>query len=106
MHHNRDFVICNFILIRAKLNRNLYLNNYFSQNCSISESDVQAAGRVYVYKYPSKKQLISLTGQDEFEQFGYDFDLSIQLNRKVIAVSSYTKSKNLKHILISLIIDF
>lgn len=47
---------------------------------------------MYIYKYPSKTQLAQLSGDETFEQFGYDFDMSIQLdNRKVIAISSYTK---------------
>lgn len=64
----------------------------FLSDCTISDKDIQAAGRVYLYKYPSKTIFAQLQGEENFEQFGYDFDMSVQLNnRKVIAISSYTK---------------
>ena len=65
-------------------------------DCSISDKDIQAAGRVYLYKYPSKSILAQLSGEENFEQFGYDFDMSVQLNnKKIIAISSYTKGTNI-----------
>lgn len=61
----------------------------------MSDNDIQAVGRVYLYKYPLNTPVLTLTGQDSFEQFGYDIDMSIQLKEKkqVLAVSSYTKGK-------------
>ena len=72
------------------------MNNFLLRSdCTISDKDIQAAGRVYLYKYPSKTSFAQLRGEENFEQFGYDFDLSVQLNnRKVIAISSYTKGQN------------
>ena len=63
----------------------------------MSDQDVQSIGRVYLYKYPSSEPVKILTGSESFEQFGYDLDLSIQLQNKrsVIAISSYSKGKKL-----------
>lgn len=58
---------------------------------------MQSVGRVYLFKYPSKNPVLTLNGQSEFEQFGYDFDLSLQINSSVIAVSSLTKSTKLEN---------
>ena len=56
---------------------------------------MQAVGRVYVYKYPAMEPLAILNGTSEFEQFGYDFDLSNQLKGTLIAISSLTKDSKL-----------
>ena len=69
------------------------LLNLNRKNCSISDQDIQAVGRVYLYKYPSNQPIKVFVGNENFEQFGYDLDLSIQLQNKrsVIAISSYSK---------------
>ena len=61
-------------------------------NCSISEDDIQAVGRVYIYKYPSLKPISVLSGMSQFENFGYDMDLSRQMaSQDLIAISSIKK---------------
>ena len=62
----------------------------------MSNNDTQAVGRVYLYKYPSKEPVLVLAGQEQFESFGYDFDLSRQLNKlNLIAVSSVKKGNSI-----------
>ncbi len=93
VRHNQDYAICMLLFLCINILSSFY--NILRSDCSMSENDVQAAGRVYAFKYPSNKPLMILVGEENFEQFGYDFDLSVQLdNRKVIAVSSITKSNN------------
>lgn len=67
----------------------------FSPDCSVSPQDLQSVGRVYIYKYPLSKPLMSLSGKSEFEQFGYDFDLSFQMGSSILAVSSIGKDVKL-----------
>jgi hypothetical protein len=65
-------------------------------NCDIAQSDVQAVGRVYIFRYPSATPVAVLSGQTEYEQFGYSFDLSKQLaGLPVLAVGSMTKDTKL-----------
>ena len=64
-------------------------------NCQTSDDDIQSIGRVYIYKYPIKIPLIIYTGKNEFDQFGYDFDLSKQTNYSVIAITSLTHVSSL-----------
>jgi len=67
------------------------------QDCSnYSPDDVQAVGRVYLFKYPTKTPVKVLNGTDEFEQFGYSFDLAMNNEGNVVlAVSSVTKAVKL-----------
>ena len=71
----------------------LRIGHLYRKNCSISDQDIQAVGRVYLYKYPSSQPVKVFEGKENFEQFGYDLDLSVQLKNKrsVISISSYTK---------------
>ncbi len=53
-------------------------------------------GRVYFYKYPQTEPYLTLTGQDRFEQFGFDFDLDQRNDLGLmIAVSSSGKQTKL-----------
>ena len=65
-------------------------------SCSISQDDKQSVGRVYLYKYPNSNPVAVLTGESEFDQFGYSFDLSIQNKKMVIAVASVSKESKLE----------
>ena len=51
-----------------------------------------------MYKYPSSRPIKTFEGTENFEQFGYSLDLSVQLQNKrnVIAISSYTKDCKLE----------
>ncbi len=56
----------------------------------MDDADIQSVGRVYLFKYPSNQPITILNGTENFEQFGYDLDLS---KKSLIAVSSVTKGK-------------
>lgn len=45
--------------------------------------------------YPNTNPIMVLNGNTEFEQFGYDFDLSLQPQGQIIAISSLTKDSKL-----------
>ena len=65
------------------------------ENCQISDQDIQSAGRVYLFKYPSLKPVIILNGDKELAQFGYNIDMSHQVNNFILAVSSVTEDTRL-----------
>lgn len=65
------------------------------ENCEISDQDIQSVGRVYLYKYPSLKPIMILNGDKEWAQFGYNFDMSYQVNNFIMAVSSVTEDTRL-----------
>ncbi len=66
------------------------------QECGVySPADAQAVGRLYLFRYPSKTPVRVLNGTDEFEQFGYSFDLAKVGEGVVLAVSSVTKAVRL-----------
>ncbi|RNA30261.1 phosphatidylinositol-glycan-specific phospholipase D [Brachionus plicatilis] len=69
----------------------------YRSDCQISDQDIQSAGRVYVYKYPSQKPVMVLNGEKEWAQFGYDFDMSFQEKNLVMAVSSITEDTKLQN---------
>jgi hypothetical protein len=58
---------------------------------------VQAVGRLYLFKYPSSNPVSVLEGQTQYEQLGYDLDMSRQIKADVIAVSSVAKDSKLKN---------
>lgn len=47
---------------------------------------------MYIFKYPSNTPVTTLIGTEQFEQFGYSFDISKQFNSTVIAVASISKN--------------
>jgi hypothetical protein len=59
-------------------------------DCQTSDQDIQSLGRVYIYKYGLKQPVTVFKGDQEFGQFGYEVDLSKQVNFSVIAVTSLT----------------
>ncbi|CAF0717792.1 unnamed protein product [Brachionus calyciflorus] len=69
----------------------------YESNCQVSNDDKQSIGRIYLYKYPKQEPIMVLNGEVEFGQFGYDFDLSIQSNSLIIAVSSVSENSKLQN---------
>jgi hypothetical protein len=45
-------------------------------------------GRVYVYKYPSTTPMWVLAGESDFDKFGFDLDMSNQMEQNVLAISA------------------
>lgn len=72
------------------------INNRSS--CEILKDDKQSVGKVYLYKYPSKTPVHVFNGSQEFEQFGYSFDIA---RGNIIAISSLTKESKLSDSFIS-----
>jgi hypothetical protein len=66
--------------------------------CEIDGNDKQAIGRVYLYRFPATSSFLALSGRDEFEEFGYDFDLTKRKDYGlVLAVSSLGKKVKLNN---------
>ncbi len=58
---------------------------------------MQAVGRLYLFKYPFIRPINVLVGQTQYEQLGYDFDMSRQIKADIIAVSSVAKDSQLNN---------
>lgn len=71
------------------------------EHCEFAQGDLQAVGRVYLYKYPSKEPFhifkeSSFTNAFEQQQLGYSFDVSTNSDgHGIIAISSVTKQVKL-----------
>ncbi len=67
-------------------------------DCQINSNDKQAIGRVYFYQFPATTPFLTLAGQDEFEEFGYDFDLTKRKDYNIVfAVSSVGKKTRINN---------
>lgn len=66
-------------------------------NCETSKEDIQAVGRIYIYKFPDDLAFGMLIGKGENDQLGYSFDMGFQMGSPIIAVSSVTQDTRLEN---------